>query len=133
MEVLRKAPDLIGEYYELKEAHYLKNCNQTFYTLEALKGQFLKREIEEAMRNLERIKEKYPMMIKAGTFSTDREDLYLNWLKSKQLKVNNEETKQSVKPDEAKNPHETIFKDAFVFTLFDKMKGFYSKETISVV
>ena len=28
-----------------------------------------------------------------------------------------------------KNPNETIFKDDFAFTLFSKMKGFYSKES----
>lgn len=34
---------------------------------------------------------------------------------------------EAVKPDEVlKNPHDKIFKNDFAFTLFDKMKGYYS-------
>ncbi|RTY97608.1 hypothetical protein EKM02_13465 [Flavobacterium sp. RSP49] len=118
-----KAPQLIGEYYDLKETIFLEKDKESFYSTDILKGQFFDNEIKAANRNINRTKEKYPMLIKEGKFSTDTEEMYLKWLNKKQ-----EQQTKPVNPDDVllKNEYIKIFKNDIGFTLFEKMKGLYS-------
>jgi hypothetical protein len=52
---------------------------------------------------------------------------YLKGISNHLLEFEVHKQEEAFKPDEVlKNPDKTIFKDDFAFTLFDKMKGYYS-------
>ena len=54
-------------------------------------------------------------------------DNELKFLKQKRMDIKEPQQPEAVIPDEVlKNPHDKIFKNDFAFTLFDKMKGYYS-------
>lgn len=56
----------------------------------------------------------------------DSHELIIEYLESKKLEIKAPQQDEGLKPAEVlKNPDETIFKDDFAFTLFDKMKGLY--------
>jgi hypothetical protein len=117
---------LIEEYYKLKEAMFLEKYKQSIYTQDILKKQFWKKEVEEAERNINRIKAEYPMLIKAGNFSTDKEGIYLLWLKDKQIQKS-----EVVKLAEQEHPkHDPNLWDIDCYELFKYLyDNYYNKKT----
>lgn len=99
-----KCDSLREEYYNLKLKLYLNENKATGLTDSDLAKEFHNAEIQHTENEIATTKDKFKTYSKNPEF-TKIKNRYLNWLKSKQLKANNAETKQPVNTDEVKQQH----------------------------
>lgn len=124
-------PELFNEYYTLALSEFLEKQKALFGMLFNELEQTDKFILLETKRNELIIKEQKDYIKLHNKRQWHNKEKIINILETYIYFINNQpQQPEAVKPEPLlKNPHETIFAGDFAFTLFEKMKAFYSGES----